>query len=96
MASWATPVWHIYPLRCLRARDSIREQLHASGVDTLIHYPIPPHLSQAYAGSRDASIPQPLATRLASELLSLPIWPTMTDAQVEWVAERVSACTSDS
>jgi dTDP-3-amino-3,4,6-trideoxy-alpha-D-glucose transaminase len=65
--------------------------LEGSGVGTLVHYPIPPHLQQAYA---DLGIPAgrlPLAERLAREVLSLPMGPHMRPEQVETVVEAIRA-----
>src|SRR5207245_1162493 len=45
---WAEPAWHVFVVRSCR-RDALRSDLGALGVDTLIHYPIPPHLQAAYA-----------------------------------------------
>lgn len=68
------PVWHLYVVR-VPDREVVRERLGAAGVDTLIHYPIPPHLQRAYAdlGYRRGDFP--IAERLASEILSLPMGP---------------------
>jgi len=46
---WAEPVWHLYVVQNPH-RDTLLQQLHQVGIGTLIHYPIPPHLQQAYVG----------------------------------------------
>lgn len=71
---WAEPVWHLYVIRHPQ-RDTLQKILAEAGVSTLIHYPIPPHLQQAYAGCGWQRGSLPLAERLASEVLSLPIGP---------------------
>lgn len=83
-------VWHIYPLRCSR-RDELRAHLEKAGIGTLIHYPIPPHLSGAYAdlGYRKGHFP--IAELIAETELSLPISPTMTREDAEVVVEAVKA-----
>jgi dTDP-4-amino-4,6-dideoxygalactose transaminase len=76
---WADPVWHLYVIRSPE-RDSLQARLTDAGIGTLIHYPIPPHQQAAYAGA--LSTPLPLAERLASEVLSLPMGPHLNDAEV--------------
>lgn len=80
--NWAEPVWHLYVVLSER-RDELARQLEKSGIQTLIHYPIPPHRQAAYAdlGLTEGSLP--IAERLARQLLSLPIGPHMADGQVE-------------
>lgn len=90
---WAKPSWHLY---CVRhpLRDALRDKLSAAGVETLVHYPIPPHLQAAYAGLGFDKGAFPLAEDMANTLLSLPIGPAMTEAQVNWVIASVQqACT---
>jgi dTDP-4-amino-4,6-dideoxygalactose transaminase len=85
---WADPAWHLFVVT-LPDRDAVQARLRAAGVETLIHYPIPPHRQQAYA---DLGLPAgsfPIAERLASQVLSLPIGPQMRDAQVDWVITAV-------
>ena len=78
---WADPVWHLYVVRS-SDRSKVQKRLSDSGIGTLIHYPIAPHMQKAYA---DLGIPLdalPLARQLAAEVLSLPIGPhlAMQDA----------------
>jgi dTDP-4-amino-4,6-dideoxygalactose transaminase len=71
---WADPVWHLFVVRHNR-RDLFQKRLDALGVQTLIHYPVPPHLSNAYA---DTHLPLgclPVAEALAATVLSLPLGP---------------------
>lgn len=74
--AWAEPVWHLYVVRS-GARDALATRLAEQGVGTLIHYPIPPHMQQAYAGLGIAPEALPLARQLAGEVLSLPIGPQL-------------------
>jgi dTDP-3-amino-3,4,6-trideoxy-alpha-D-glucose transaminase len=86
---WAEPVWHLFVVRHPR-RDELQERLAAAGVDTIIHYPIPPHRAGAYAeefGARSL----PIAERLADEVLSLPMGPHLPLSDVERVADAVRA-----
>ena len=80
-------VYHLYVVRHSR-RDDLHEALKASGVGTLIHYPVPIHLQPAY---RYLATPGalPVTEQVAQEILSLPLYPEMTDAQVDEVAAAV-------
>lgn len=85
---WADPVWHLFVIRS-KNRDALRQALQDAGVNTLIHYPVAPHMQRAYAA---LNIPQdalPLARQLADEVLSLPIGPQMGLDSAERVAEAV-------
>jgi dTDP-4-amino-4,6-dideoxygalactose transaminase len=66
------------------ARDALADTLRQAGVHTLVHYPIPPHLSGAYAGRWERGS-FPVAERLAQEVLSLPIGPHLGTASQEHV-----------
>jgi dTDP-4-amino-4,6-dideoxygalactose transaminase len=82
------PIWHIFPIRHSK-RDDLQKYLKNKGVDTLIHYPVPPHLSGAYA---DLNIPKgtfPIAEKIASSELSLPIGPHLSLEDVEYVANTI-------
>lgn len=75
-------VWHLFVVRSA-TRDALQAQLGEHGIGSLIHYPIPPHRQQAYAGHPISLQNYPLAEAMAQEVLSLPLWPGMSDAQVE-------------
>lgn len=85
---WAEPSWHLFPVRHPH-RDALRDALAAAGVETLIHYPIPPHLQRAYADLGFTRGAFPVAEATADTVLSLPIGPAMDDAQVGRVIEAV-------
>lgn len=82
--SWADPVWHVFVIRHPR-RDALQRYMRDNGVDTLIHYPIPPHRQQAYAGTSWPDDAWPLATRLAEEVLSLPIGPHLRPDELDTI-----------
>lgn len=88
--NWAEPVWHLYVVRT-RAREALQAQLAAEGIGTLIHYPIPPHMQQAYASLGFAPDAFPIARRLAEEVLSLPIGPQLAMADCEAVIARLAS-----
>lgn len=86
---WAEPAWHLFVVRHPR-RDELQAHLTSRGVGTLIHYPIPPHKQRAYA-QHDRCLPAlPLATRLAEEVLSLPIGPHISREDAQRVATEVN------
>lgn len=85
---WADPAWHLFVVRSPE-RERLQAKLAEAGVQTIIHYPIPPHLQQAYADLRLKTGSLPIAERLASEVLSLPIGPHLTAQQAEQVVEAV-------
>ncbi|NDV89035.1 aminotransferase class I/II-fold pyridoxal phosphate-dependent enzyme [Aurantimonas aggregata] len=74
------PAWHLYVVRSTE-RDALQARLTAAGVGTLIHYPIPPHRQEAYAGLGLAPDALPIARNLAGEVLSLPMGPHLSESQ---------------
>jgi dTDP-4-amino-4,6-dideoxygalactose transaminase len=90
---WARPAWHLFVVASPK-RDQLQAALKAEGIDTIIHYPVPPHLQQAYADLGHTRGAFPIAERLADEVLSLPIGPHMTQEQVEVVIGAVRKATS--
>jgi len=86
--SWAEPVFHLFVVRS-RQRDLLRQHLEKRGIDTLIHYPVPPHLQEAY---RDLNMKQgnlPISEAIHNEVLSLPIGPHIRPSQVEKVTSAI-------
>jgi dTDP-4-amino-4,6-dideoxygalactose transaminase len=87
-------VWHVFPVFC-ECRDELQKFLKDRGVETLIHYPIPPHKQEAFAGAvmrselRHGALP--IAEELARTELSIPMGPAMTDEQVAYVVESINA-----
>jgi len=86
--NWAEPVWHLFVIRNPQ-RDALQAQLNKAGIGTLTHYPIPPHLSGAYADMRYAPGSLPVAEQLARTVLSLPIGPHLTTQQAAHVVTIV-------
>ncbi|HSU52591.1 MAG TPA: DegT/DnrJ/EryC1/StrS family aminotransferase [Candidatus Dormibacteraeota bacterium] len=87
---WAEPAWHLFVVRHPK-RDQFQEKLNQSGIGTLIHYPVPPHLSGAYAGTAWPSGKFPIAETLAATVLSLPIGPHLTADQSRVVIDQTNA-----
>ena len=77
-------VWHLFVLQT-KYRDELQQYLLENGVQTLIHYPIPPHKQQAYKEWNDLSFP--LTEKIHQQVLSLPMGPTQTLEETEKVVE---------
>jgi dTDP-4-amino-4,6-dideoxygalactose transaminase len=84
------PVWHLFVVRHSR-RDDLQRHLSRAGVETLIHYPVPPHRSGAYAERGFSPGDFPVAERIAATVLSLPMGPHLTDGMQERVMEAVAS-----
>lgn len=85
----ADPAWHLFVVRSPR-RDDLQRVLGDAGIGTLIHYPIPPFLQDAYPEFRARAGEWPIAAAMAGEVLSLPIGPHLTSAAASMVAEAVN------
>lgn len=81
-------VYHLYVV-CTRHRDRLRKHLADNGIETMIHYPTPPHLQRAYRGLGFGKDSFAIAEELAETSLSLPMFIGMTREQVRIVAERI-------
>lgn len=88
--NWATPVWHLYVVQHPQ-RDALHKALADGGIGSLIHYPIAPHLQQAYAAEGFEPGQFPLAEKIADQCLSLPIGPSMGTGDVHKVVQAVNA-----
>jgi dTDP-4-amino-4,6-dideoxygalactose transaminase len=88
--SWSKAVYHLYVVRS-GERDALAEHLKAHGVQTGLHYPLPVHLQKCYEswGYRPGTLP--VTERVASEVLSLPMFPGLSAAQQDRVAEAISS-----
>jgi dTDP-4-amino-4,6-dideoxygalactose transaminase len=86
VAAWADSAWHLYVVR-VRGRDAFQQALRAQGVETVVHYPVPPHLQPAYRGLGHARGDFPLTEAIHDEVVSLPIGPHLD----EWSVDRVIA-----
>ncbi|MDP3938998.1 MAG: DegT/DnrJ/EryC1/StrS family aminotransferase, partial [Deltaproteobacteria bacterium] len=82
------PVYHLYPLRLAR-RDVLRDYLEARGVGTGIHYPIPAHRQPALTGIPHRAGPMKVTDESCGALLSIPMYPTLRDEQVDYVIEAI-------
>jgi dTDP-4-amino-4,6-dideoxygalactose transaminase len=92
-AAYARHVYHVYAVRT-RDRVAVQRTLHAHGIASGIHYPVPVHLQPAYAdlGYKAGDFPE--SERAANEVLSLPMYPELSHTEIEAVtaAIRQEAC----
>lgn len=84
----ATHVYHQFVVRT-RYRAALMKHLADRGIGTLIHYPVPPHLQECYIDLGHRKGDFPIAEQLAKEVISLPIWPGMTGAEVRTVTKAI-------
>ncbi len=82
-------VWHQYVIRCDK-RDELAEYLRENGIGTIIHYPIPPHLSQAYEYLGYKKGDFPLTERYADTVLSIPMFNGMTQEEQDMIIDRIN------
>lgn len=90
----ADHVFHIFAVcaECAADRDQLQQFLQARGIESMVHYPIPPHMQEAYCNEAWAkSVHLPITESLAKQELSLPMGPHLTDAQVAQVIEAANA-----
>jgi len=85
---YARAVFHLFVVRHPR-RDALAEGLKERGVGTLVHYPIPLHLQPVFASLGGKAGDLPVVEKAAGEILSLPLYPEMTDEQARTVARAV-------
>ena len=87
-ADYAEHVYHIYAVRAAR-RDWIIAELQQKGIASGIHYPLPLHLQEAYRGLGHNTGDFPIAEKCCDQVLSLPMYPEMTDEQINYVADEL-------
>ena len=89
---WQDNVFHIFPVLC-QQRDRLQSYLTDNGIQTVIHYPIPPHRQRCYASSDALVIPPsglPITERIHREVLSLPCNPALTDEEVDYIISKLN------
>jgi len=84
---WESDVFHIFPIRTGK-RDELQAYLADKGIQTLIHYPIPPHKQECYKEWNSLSFP--ITEKIHNEELSLPMSPAFTDKQIQFVIDVVN------
>jgi dTDP-4-amino-4,6-dideoxygalactose transaminase len=89
-ADYARHVYHIYPI-CMEDRDEVMETLKQRGVTCGIHYPLPVHLQDAYAGLGYSTGAFPVTEKVAKELISLPMYAELSEDQIHHVVQQLRA-----
>ena len=80
-------VFHLYVIRC-KKRDELKKYLLDNGIETVIHYPIPPHKQKAFEEWNDLSLP--VTESIHDEALSLPIYPTLSNREINFIVQRIN------
>jgi len=88
-------VYHLYVVRSPR-REPLQAHLHAAGISALVHYPVPIHQQPAYLGRLTGGGALPATERASREVLSLPMYPELTEDHIRTVAEGVRGFTRSS
>jgi len=88
--SWSKAVYHLYVVRT-EDREGMMDHLKKTGIGTGIHYPIPLHLQKAYASLSYGPGDFPIAERIAAEIMSLPMFPQLTQVQLERIVGEIRA-----
>jgi dTDP-4-amino-4,6-dideoxygalactose transaminase len=89
--SWSTSVYHLYVVK-LKNRDQVQKMLAEKGIGTALHYPVPLHLQNAYKLLGYKAGDFPVTEKHAGEILSLPMFPELTEEQIAYVVESVKEC----
>jgi dTDP-4-amino-4,6-dideoxygalactose transaminase len=87
---YASPVWHIYGVRCTK-REELEEYLNNKGIGTNKHYPIPMHLQECYKNLGYKKGDFPIAEEISATELSLPMYYGMTDEEIQYVIDTINA-----
>jgi len=93
--SWSRAVYHLYIVR-IQDRDGLMKHLKDAGIGTGIHYPVPLHMQKAYASLGYEPEDLPVCTRVAAEILSLPMYPQLTAQQQERAGREIANFTAQS
>lgn len=89
--SWSQAIYHLYVVR-VPDRQELQSSLGAAGIGTGIHYPIPLHLQRAYRGLGYRSGDLPVTERASAEIVSLPMYPQLTQSQQARVVDTLKEC----
>jgi dTDP-4-amino-4,6-dideoxygalactose transaminase len=92
--SWSRAVYHLYVVQ-VADRDIVRQRLSSAGVETGIHYPIPLHLQKAYSNLGYGPGAFPVAEAAAGRILSLPMYPSLTAQQQQYVVDALLTAVQD-
>jgi dTDP-4-amino-4,6-dideoxygalactose transaminase len=84
----ATSVFHQFVIKS-ESRNKLMEHLKNSGIETIIHYPVPPHMQEAFTSLGFGKGDFPIAEKLSETMLSLPIYPGMTEEMIEYITNII-------
>lgn len=84
-----THVWHLFVIR-VENRERFQKYLEENGIGTVIHYPVPPHLSEAYKYLGHKKGDFPITEKYAETVLSLPIYNGMAQEEIDYVIEKIN------
>ena len=85
--TWADPVWHLFVVRS-NNRDQLKKYLYERGIDSMIHYPIPPHKQVAYSEWNEFSFP--ISEKIHREILSIPLSPILSQNDQEIIINALN------
>lgn len=88
--AYALHVYHLYVIAC-QHREALQRHLQRHGVETLVHYPVPVYLQEAYAELRTPQNRCPVTERAAGQVLSLPLYPELEEDELRQICEAVNA-----
>ena len=86
--AWARHVYYVYVIRTAK-RDELKNWLESKGVSTGIHYPVPIHLQEAWRAYGGEAVSLPVTEKITGEILSLPMYPELTDAEIMYICDCV-------
>jgi len=87
---WTKAVYHLYVIRTQK-REELQKYLSENGINTGLHYPIPLHLQNAYKRSGLTNGSYRITEKVSNEILSLPMFPNLTEEQIEYVSQKIKA-----
>jgi len=88
VSEWTEPVWHQFVIRS-KKRDKLQQHLKSKGIKTLIHYPLPIHLQEAYKDLGYKKGNFPIAEKMANEVLSLPMYPYLSEKNIKIITNYI-------
>ncbi|MBS3097299.1 DegT/DnrJ/EryC1/StrS family aminotransferase [Candidatus Woesearchaeota archaeon] len=87
-AEYAKHIYHLYVIRA-KNRDKLKEHLKSQGINTVIHYPIPLHLQEAYKKLSHKKGDFPITEKCSDEILSLPMFPELKEEEIRFIVDKI-------
>jgi dTDP-4-amino-4,6-dideoxygalactose transaminase len=88
VAEWTEPVWHQFIIKT-KKRNELQKYLKSKGISTLIHYPLPIHLQEAYKNLGYKKGDFPITEKMANEVLSLPMYPYLSESNINKISDCI-------